>query len=109
MRDHISDYMRDTLHALANCPAIHSLPGLLQYLASCIWHCAYLPTGALRPALADNLSARPPEITLWYPVLPLPSISVGLSQQCVLLPRTVSHLSCALCCRGICPVSYETS
>src|SRR6218665_2023996 len=59
-----------------------------------------------RRALVDNLSALPPEVTLWYFMLarPLSSIHVGSSRLWVPLLGTVSHPNSALFLR-ICPMS----
>src|SRR6218665_331958 len=68
--------------------------GLLTYWSS---------SSRLQPALGDNLSARPPEVTLWYHMLAQPSTSTGPFRLWVTMHGTVSHLNCALY-RGICPL-----
>ena len=47
----------------------------------------------LRPALAENLFARPPEVILWCLMLAQPLNSIGPSKLWVPLLRTVSHRS----------------
>jgi len=69
----------------------HHLSGIV-FLA-----CAYYSASFwLRPALADNLSTRPPEVILWYHAIAWPSSSIGLSQLWDPLPGIHSLLNCAL-------------
>ena len=72
---HISDYMRDTLHWLS----VRQL--FLCSFPSIIWRCA---AGALHP---DNLSARLPEVILWYRMRARPHAGTAIKQH-----RTFSTL-----------------
>jgi len=62
----------------------------------------------LQRALADNLSAQPPEVILWYLILAWLLNSIGPSQSWVPLPRMVSHLNSVLF-HGICPAPFTSS
>jgi len=108
--DHISDFIPDTLHWL---PVRQRI---LYRLSSIVWRCVLriAPTYLLdlftlhRRALADNLSALPPEVILWYLMLARPLNSIGHSRLWVPLLGTVSHLNSALFL-GICPVRFTSS
>src|SRR6218665_981357 len=62
----------------------------------------------LRPALADNLFALPPEVIMWCLMLTQPLNYIGLFRLWVLLPGIVSHLKSALF-HGICPARFTSS
>ena len=68
---------------------------LLTYWSSSSW------------VLADNLSARPPELISWYLTLAWPLNSIGPSRLWVPLLGTVSCLNSALF-HGICPVRFTS-
>src|SRR6218665_3041972 len=72
---------------------------LLTYLTSAPLH---------RRALAENLSALPPEVILWYLMLTRPLNSIGPSRLWAPLHGTVSHLSSVLFL-GNCPVCFSSS
>src|SRR6218665_362719 len=59
-------------------------------------------------ALADNLSALPPQVILWYLMLAQPLNSIGPSRFWVPLLGTVSHLNSALF-HVICPAHITNS
>ena len=86
---------------------------LLHCLVLCPWHCAYLLTYLTssplhQRALADNLSALPPEVILWCLVLAQPLHSIGPSRLWAPLLVTVSHMKFALF-HGICPARFTSS
>ena len=62
----------------------------------------------LQPALADNLSALPPEVILWCLMLARPLNSTGPSRLWVPPLGTVSHLNSTLF-RGTSPVRFTSS
>ena len=62
----------------------------------------------LRPALADNLFALPPELILCCLMLAQPLNNIGPSRLWVPLLGTVSHLKSALFF-GICPAQAPLS
>src|SRR6218665_2724927 len=65
-------------------------------------------SSSLHPALAENLSALPPEVTFWCLVLAPPFNSIEPSRLWVPLLGTVSHLNSALFHR-ICPARFTSS
>src|SRR6218665_3073760 len=62
---------------------------------------------SLRPALAENLSVLPPEVTFWCLMLGRPLSSIGPSRLWVPLLGTFSHLTSALF-HGICPARFTS-
>jgi len=72
---------------------------LLTYWNSLSW---------LRPALADNLFAMPPEVILWCLMFAQPLNNIGPSRLWVPLLGTISHLKSALFHR-ICPAHFTSS
>ena len=106
---HISDFMRLTLHWLPVRQCI------LYRLSSIVWRCVlgiaptyWSSSPWLRRAMANNLSALPREVILWYVMLAWPLNSIGHSLLWVPLLGTVSHLNSALC-HGIYLVRFTSS
>ena len=62
---------------------------------------------SLRPALADNLSALPPEVTFWCLMLARSLNNTGPSRLWFPLLGTVSHRNSALF-NGICPARFTS-
>src|SRR6218665_1754296 len=97
---HISEFMRDTLHWLPVSGSTFTIgsPPLFGVVSSALRMLTYWSSlSSLRPALADNLSALPPEVTFWCLMLAWPINSIGPSRLWVPLLGTVSHLNSSLC------------
>jgi len=102
--------MRDTLRWLP------VRQGNLYRLSSIVWRCVlalrlltyWTSSSSFRPALAENLSALPPEVTFWSIMLARPLNSIGPSRLWVPLLGTVSHPNSALF-HGICPARFTSS